>query len=248
MMYLTEPRLTEIVRKQVRYKFNAYTGVFTSLMVMQIIGMLLGFNSRSSFYGGSSMEITVTTATGDFPFIMTLIWAFTTGILLTTTAYRNDAFAYVSNRMSHHVSSFLFLLAASAIGGATAVLAGSIVKFISLFRSEPFLISSWDIFTAPMEFFTQMATAILYVILIASIGYGIGALVQRSKLVIPLLILVLFVLPFFTGFLTFEIIEKAAEFYGVETSLPVFLLKVAVTVAGLFGMAAFLTDRLEVRK
>ena len=44
MMYLTEPRLTEIVRKQVRYKFNAYTGVFTSLVVMQIIGMLLGFN------------------------------------------------------------------------------------------------------------------------------------------------------------------------------------------------------------
>ena len=194
------------------------------------------------------MGNSVTTASGGLPFVMTLIWAFTTGIVMTATAYRNDAFAYVSNRMSHHMSGFLFLLAASAIGGATAMLAGSIVKFISLFRSEPFLISSWGIFTEPMEFFTQMATAILYAILIGSVGYAIGAFIQRTKFVIPLLIVVLVVVPLFTGFLTFEILTEAAEFYGTEKSLPVFLLKVAVTVAGLFGFSALMTERLEVRK
>ncbi|MFS0575976.1 hypothetical protein AB1K83_10090 [Sporosarcina sp. 179-K 3D1 HS] len=247
-MYLTEPRLTDIVMKQVHYKFNAYTGVFTALMVMQIIGVLLAFNAGGGSYGSSSLEVSWTAASGDMPVILTLIWAFSMGVLLTTTAYRNDAFAFVSNRLSHHLSSFGFLLAVSGIGGVTAVFAGSIVKFISMFRSQPVLIESWGVLGAPMEYFTQLSTAILYTILLASFGYGIGSFIQRSKLVIPILIIFLFVLPFFAGIFAFGFIEKLVAFYGTETYFFTFLLKVVVTVIGIFGIAVYLTDKLEVRK
>lgn len=247
MMYLTEPRLLDIVKKQVRYKFNAYTGVFTALMVMQIIGIVLAFNSGGGSYGSQSIEISWTAATGDMPIILTLIWALSMGILVTTTAYRNDAFAYVSNRLSHHLSSFTFLLGASAIGGMAAVLAGSVVKFISMFLSQAVLIGKNGILVTPFDYFTVIGTSILYTTLFAGIGYGIGSFIQRSKFVIPLLIIFLFVVPLITNEFAFGFVEKAVAFYGTETLFIVFFMKVAVTVIGLFCLAIFLTDKLEVR-
>ena len=50
-MYLTEPRLIDVVKKQFRFKLNAYTGVFISLIIMQLIGIFLSFESSS---GGMS--------------------------------------------------------------------------------------------------------------------------------------------------------------------------------------------------
>ncbi len=250
-MSLTEPRLTDIVIKQCQYKLNAYTGVLDSLLVMQLIGIFFGFNAGGG--GGTSNGNTLTFdysfSSGDMPVIFTLIWAFSMGILVTTLAYRNDAFSFVSNRLSNHLSSFLFLLLASCLAGITATLAGSVIKLISMFRNNLLFSETIGLFTSPYDFSMQIATSIMYTILFVGLGYMVGSFIQLSKLVIPLLIIGLFVLPIFglnvygTG-----IIEKMVVFFGTETSFLIFLLKVIVTVSMFLIISIAITNKMEVRK
>ncbi|WP_186668056.1 hypothetical protein [Sporosarcina sp. BP05] len=249
-MYLTEPRLTNIVKKQFLHKLNAYTGVFNSLIVMQLIGIFFGYGAGS---GGSSNGGTLTIdyrlSTGDGPVILTLLWAFSMGILVTTLAYRNDAFSFISNRLSHNISSILFLLFASAIAGTLAPLAGSIIKFISLFQSNPFFTEASGLVSSPTDFSIGVMTSILYTVLFASLGYVVGSFVQRSKFVLPLLIAAIFVFPLLQlnmGGLDF--IAKIVAFFGSETSLLLFLMKIVVTVSIFFAISIRVTTKTEVRK
>lgn len=252
-MYLIEPRLFDVVKKQVRYKFNAYTGVFTSLLILQIIGVLFGFsmagNSSGSYGAGGALIIKRDHFTGDLPVVFTLIWAFTTGVIMTTKAYRQDIFSLVSNRLSHHLSSGLFLLITSVIAGISMALAGSIIRFSTFFRTETMIVSSNSVFQNPFDFFSVIVTAILYTILLMSIGYLIGSITQRSKVFIVILVIVVFVLPMFQLNLNLEnTIATVAQFFGEETSLFIFFVKVIITALLLFAVSIGLTNKLEVHK
>lgn len=249
-MYLTEPRLTDIVKKQFLHKLNAYTGVFSSLLVMQLIGIFLGFGTGG---GGSSSGGTVTVdysfSTGDTPVFFTLLWAFSMGILVTTLAYRNDAFSFISNRLSHNISSLLFLLFASVIAGTLATLAGSIIKFSSLLQSNLIFTETSTLFSSPTDFFIRVLTSILYTVLFASLGYVVGSFIQRSKFVLPLLIVVIIVIPLLQlNMGGLDLIAKIVAFFGTETSLLLFLMKIIVTVSILFAISIGVTTKTEVRK
>lgn len=250
-MYLTEPSLNDIVKKQFLHKLNAYTGVFSSLLVMQLIGLFLGFGTGGGGGSGSGGNVSIdyTFTTGDVPIIFTLLWAFSMGILVTTLAYRNDAFSFVSNRISHHISGFLFLMFASAIAGITAVLAGSIIKLIFLFQSNLLIDEASGLFSSPVDLLIRIATSILYTLLFAGLGYVLGSFIQRSKLVIPILIAVFFIGPMIRLNLGgIDLIEKVVSFYGTETSLLVFLIKIVATVCILFAISITVTNKTEVRK
>ena len=249
-MYLTEPQLTDIVKKQFLHKLKAYIGVFSSLLVMQLIGIILGFGTGS---GGSSsggaLTVNYSFLTGDVPVIFTLLWAFSIGILVTTLAYRNDAFSFVSNRLSHNISSFLFLLFASVIAGTLATLAGSIIKFISSFQSNPLFAETSVLSSSPADFFIMTLTSVLYTVLLASLGYVVGSFIQRSKFVLPILIAAIFVIPLLqlnTG--GQDMIANIVAFFGTETSLLLFLIKIIVTISLFFAISIGVTTKTEVRK
>lgn len=256
-MYLTEPRLFDVVKKQLHYKFNGYTGVFTSLLIMQVIGILLGIGNESGYSSlGESFAITWKTSSNDNVVVFSLLWAFITGILVTTTAYRNDAFTFVSNRFSHHLSSFLFLLIASAFAGFTAALAGSLIKFITLFKNEEVFIETSGLLNSPMDFFLRIGTSIAYILLYAGLGYTVGSFVQRSKLVVPLIFVGLFALPFVV-FFTLGIegdqtngsfLERLISFYGAERHFSLFLVKVVGTMIVFFILSALALNKKEVRR
>ena len=252
-MYLTEPRLNDVVKKQLQYKFNSYTGVFTSLLVVQVIGIFLGLgaDSNSSSFG-ETISIHRKTFSSDIVVMFTLLWAFITGILVTTTAYRNDAFTFVSNRFSHHLSSILFLLLASTFAGITAALSGSLIKFIALLQNSGVFIETPGLLNSPADFFLRIGTSIAYMILFAGLGYTIGSLAQRSMLVVPLVFIGLFIVPFFTfsiaGSDSGGFFEKVVSFYGSESHFLLFVLKVVFTVIFLFLLSALVTNQKEVRR
>lgn len=249
-MYLTEPSLNDIVKKQFLHKLNAYTGVFSSLLVMQLIGIFLGFGTGSGgSTSGGTLTVDYSSSTGDMPVVFTLLWAFSMGILVTTLAYRNDAFSFVSNRLSHNISSFLFLLFASVIAGTLATLAGSIIKFISLFQSNPLFTETSGLFSSPIDFFTMVLTSVLYTVLFASLGYVVGSFIQLSKFVLPLLIAAIVVIPLLQlNIGGLDLIASIVSFFGTETSLLFFLLKIIVTVIMLFAISIGVTTKTEVRK
>ena len=245
-MSLTEPRLIDIVKKQFRYKLTAYTGVFSSLLIMQLLGVFMGFNSGGGMTSSETLTVFQESATNDSTVAFTLIWALAMGILVTTVAHRNDAFSFVSNRLSHHLASFSFLLVISVIAGMTAVLAGSLTPLIGYLQNNELFITSQGIFQAPASFGIQIMTSILYTILLAGFGYAIGSCIQRSRLFIPVILVTFFVLPFWIG--AFDFLEKIITFFGSETSFSLFLVKVTVTVTLFFLLSIAITTKLEVRK
>ncbi|MFD1929474.1 hypothetical protein ACFSFY_15640 [Sporosarcina siberiensis] len=248
-MYLTEPRLADIVKKQIQYKFNGYTGVFTSLLVMQLLGIFTSFGNGGHFSSyGETLEIAQMQLTNDTLVIFTLVWAVIQGILLTTMAYRNDAFTFVSNRFSHHISSYLFLMIAAIIGGLTAALAGSTIKLFAIMKYDSVAIETAGFFSSPYDFALRVIASIFYTLLFASIGYAIGSLIQRSKLVIPIIFIAVFVGPWFLLGVSGFNINQIALFYGNETSIVLFILKVLVTVVLLFVISVAITNKTEVRK
>lgn len=250
-MYLTEPRLFDIVKKQVNYKLNAYTGVFSSLMIIQIIGILFGFGAigSSGFGMNDTLDVSKENFSNDVPVVFTMFWAFITGVLVTTKAYRNDIFSLVANRLSHHLSSFLFLLISACIAGVTMVLSGSIIQLSAQFKVDSILIASTSIIQNPVEFLAMIATAILYTILFMSVGYIVGSVAQKSMALVVLIVVALFVAPILQLDLNIgTFIGEVAKFFGEETSLLIFSLKILAAAAFLFAASIGVTNKLEVKK
>jgi hypothetical protein len=159
--------------------------------------------------------------TGDIIIIFTMIWSFISAIIITTKAYRNDDFVFVANRFSSNLSNICFLVFASIVGGITAMLSGILLKVVMYF-----------------------------VLLVASLGYLIGMLVQISKWFSVLLPAAFFGYSILSINKNDEapIISEMVTFFAQETSLLFFGLKVIVTASILFLGSIILANKMEVRQ
>ena len=248
-MSLTEAKLLDIVRTQFQYKMKAYVSVFSSLLVVQLISVLFSTNGSrmmGTSYNGFSIDINY--YTGDISIIFTLIWSFITAIIITTKAYRNDDFVFVSNRLSSHLSNVAFLLFASVIGGGTAVLTGQLFKvMMNLILNDGYVMGSAIPFP---ELLLSMVVSTLYVFLLASLGYFVGMLVQLNRwfsVLFPTFVIGYMIIGSRVGGEPLLIVE-IFKFYVQETVLIVFLAKIILTSGLLFFLSSFLTNKLEVRQ
>ncbi|WP_070119653.1 hypothetical protein [Bacillus marinisedimentorum] len=245
-MFLTEARLPDIMMKQYKYKLNSYIGAFQSLMLTQLLGLLLSFSGTSSMSSGfsDSVDISIRFYTGDIIIAFTMVWAFLTGILLTTKAYRYDDFTFVTSRFTSNLSSMLFLATSSLIGAVTALLAGVLLKVIIHFTSD-----ATPLGFQPLEdLHIGILAACFSLLLLSAAGYFIGMLVQIHKLVA-------FLLPvLFVGMLVIDakngseegILFHIASFFA-DSSLGVFGLKTLLGTAILYACSIVISNRLEVR-
>ncbi|GAA0359985.1 hypothetical protein J2S11_001447 [Bacillus horti] len=241
--------LLSVVKRQYFYKLKAYIGVFGALMIVQIVGLLFsigggGMSGMSS--GGISLSIGF--YSGDIMILFTMIWAVMISITITTKAYRNSDFTFVTTRFSRNLANMAFLLTVGSVGGVTAMLSGVLLKSIAFYTlgSENVTIQHVSL----VEFFIGIVATILYVILFCAIGYFIGTLVQLSKA------LVVFVPVLILGIITVRVDPRSgdtimiytSQFFGGETSLLIFLSKIICTVSVLFICSVLLSNRLEARK
>ena len=250
MMSLTKVSLIDVVKKQYIYKLKAYSQVFMSLIFLQLLAVLFSMNGVGSMGGstGGSVELQVKYFSADFVAAFTMLWGFITAILITTKAYRNDDFVFVTNRVSSNLSNAVFLLTASVIGGITAMLSSYLLKVIVYYFISDLSIKSITVLEAPMELLLGIFSTILYVFLFCALGYLVGTLVQISKAFTVLLPAAFF------GTLILEGLSGKAgtvanvfDFFFTESSLVLFIVKIIVSAGLLFSGAFVLSNRLEVR-
>src|SRR5699024_440427 len=114
-------------------KLKANVGLFSSLIILQIFGILFSLGGIGQ-RGGSFYTISYYTA--DYMIIFTMIWAFMIAIQLMSKDYRDLDFTFVTNRLASHLANVLFLVTASIIGAITSLLSGYLSKVIVYFAFE----------------------------------------------------------------------------------------------------------------
>lgn len=247
-MYLTEPKFFDIVIRQFRFKMNANAAAFTTLIILQVV--LLFTNISGGFsHGYDALQLYEQSLSNDAVVAATLFWACILGFLLTSEAQRNESFTFVSNRLSYHVTNFLFMLTASIIGGVTAVLTGSVVKLYAILQFEDIIVTTPGLLVAPSDFFIRLATAIAYTLLFFMVSYTIGMFIQLNKIFLLLFVIGWIALTIIENtWATFSFMQSIFAFFWHEHSMAVFLLKVSSTILGLFATSILITNRLEVRR
>lgn len=248
-MYLNEPKLGDIVKRQFRFKLNAHAAAFSTYVLLQIGALFLAFSGgQHSFFYDSNSIVTVVGLGNNINVGLSMAWAFFLGIMLTTAVRRNESFSFVTTRLSNQLANFLFMLTASFYAGIIAVLCGPVLKLLGILRYGEMVIYTQGIIEAPIDFFMRIITAIAYILLLFLIGYTISSLIQLNKLFIGV---------FTALWIAFSTVSSSWDgtqymtaiinFFGNEHFLPFFLLKISGTVLGLFAISAIITNRLEVR-
>ena len=248
-MSLTKVSLISIVKKQYSYKLKAYVQVFLTLVFLQLLAILFSLNGVGMMGSSSdSIEVDVHYYSADIVVFFMMLWGFITAILITTKAYRNDDFAFVTNRLSSNLSNLLFLLTASIIGGLTAMLSTNLMKVIMYFFVGQQTIDSTNVVGSPVELLIGILATAFYIFLFCALGYFIGTLAQIHK-VFVVLVPALFFGTLFLGEASgnTKIVTNFFGFIFTESSILLFIVKIIVTSGLLFSGAFVLSNRMEVR-
>jgi hypothetical protein len=249
-MSLTKVTLMDVVKKQYFYKLKAFSGVYTSLVVLQIIAFLFSLTAFSQFGSGSEdISVSVNFYSVDPVIGFTMLWAFITAIIVTTKAYRNDDFTFVTNRLSSDLSNFAFLFTVSIISASTALLSSFLLKVVLYFLPNYQAFYYTSLLTSPGVLLLGIITTFLYIFLCASFGYMIGTFVQLHSIIKTLLPVLFFGMLFFGGMIgQVNIIPAIAEFFFMESSIWLFFLKIIVTVFLMLASSVWIFRRVEVRQ
>jgi hypothetical protein len=246
-MSLTSANMNEVVKRQYLFKLKANMDAFSSLVGIQALALLFALGGMGMIGSSSSyFTLTVRSYSADVVIAFTMIWAFVTAITITTKPYRNFDFAFVTNRLSSSFSNVLFLLTASFLGGVTSILSGFLVRVAGYFVLGQTLYSS-DM--AVGELILGILAASLYIFMASSIGYLFGTLAQVSKafiIVIPVLLIGFLFLD--VSFNPKPIEQEIYQFYFLESSFILFLVKILLTSACFFGFSSILLNRMGVRQ
>ncbi|WP_138601203.1 hypothetical protein [Lentibacillus cibarius] len=250
-MSFNKVTMAQVVLKQYRYKLTSYHQVFTSLAVLQLLALFFSSGGvMTSSAGSYGVDAYLNTYSGDLVIIFTFLWGFINAITMTTQAYREDDFLFVTNRQSQHLSNMLFLVTASVIGGLTATLAGYLLRVILFWTSDQGTFAGMVGESATLiELLLSIVAVALYVLMFCALGYLIGNVVQLHRLfivIIPVLAVGGLLLNGWMGNGS-PITLKVYAFFVGETNMLLFLLKTLMTAVLLFAGSFALLRQKEVR-
>ncbi|WP_339145963.1 MULTISPECIES: hypothetical protein [unclassified Sutcliffiella] len=251
MQSLSKVTLGQVVKKQFLYKLSAYSGVYISLIILQVIAILFSWNGVGMSGGGSNqVSYNLHYYSANLVFVFTMLWMFIVSIIITSKANRNEDFSFLSNRLSSDLSNILFVSVASVIGTLTAFLSSYLLKVIVLYMPKfDSFYHSPDSINMGSLLLIGILTAFLYLIMCGAAGYLVGTLIRVSSLFKVLVPVILVGYLFFGGFIS-EVsgLLTLVEFFYLESSFINFFIKVMLTTLVLFCSAAAIFSRMEVRQ
>ncbi|WJE16483.1 hypothetical protein QRD89_03750 [Halobacillus sp. ACCC02827] len=249
-MSLIEVKTGDVIKKQFAFKWRSHPGVFTSLVTIQVMGILFSLmGTGAQFMGGEFFEVRSQIFSGDLIISFTIFWGFLTALLLTTRAYREDDFPFVSTRLTSHLSTVGFLLVVCGIAGLTAVLSENVLRA----AVYTFVVQDGQLLPAhEMEaslFGAGMAAVILMVFLAAGAGYLFGVFLQWNRL----FLLIIPVLMFGISYLMQRSGEDGLANYLFEVlfdeaNIVLFAVKALLVSITCFVGSFWIAGRLEVKR
>lgn len=242
-MSLNHPSLWNVVKSQTTYKWLSYKSVFQGLIAVQVIAIvfsLMGVGSGSR--GMGHIDLSIQFVSGDIVFFFTCLWAFFIAVSLDRDDNRLADQIFVTSIFSRQLANVLFIVVANLIGAITIVTASFVVKMIHIwiYGLDSFVFFGEYTLSGMVVF---LITTFFYLMLIGSVGYLVGSIMRQGRL-IKLLVIV------FLGALIIvqdERLVPIITFFGQESNLFLFVLKVLLTSLASFGLAAVVTHRLEVQ-
>lgn len=245
MSLIQKVSISEAVKKQYFYKLKAYQGMFSTMIIFQLIGLFFSFQGEFVSTSHNNIAVTTNVYAADLIVAFNILWVFTMAIYLTNKASKNMMFTFVTDKRTNHLANLLFIITMSVIGGMTATLLGYVVRLavIGYFGLEHILF--FDPITL-IGLLTSIATAVLYSLFVAIIGYTFGELVQLHKIfmfIVPVTILGYFI----TGINLFDE-PSLITFFFFESNFSLFAIKIILTSALLFLIATQFGRNLEVRR
>lgn len=245
-MSLNEVSLASASLRQYIFKLKGYSTLSFGLLMAQIFALFSSFGgmSGSMSSGSEELRVSVSNYSGNIAIAFTLIWIVIMAITLTTKLYRNRGFTLVTNRVSDNLSNIGVLLTACVFGGTTASLSGVLLRVIMYFTFNRSQIVTNGFHVAYSDLLLGMAVSVLYLVLVAAIGYLIGILTQIHIIFAILIPALLVGLPrTYT-----HTVQSIIEYYVLETVPLLFALKIIITAMVLFGLSVLLSNRMEVRE
>lgn len=240
-----EVSLRSITLKQYVYKLKGYLGLVYALIIAQVLGLLFSMNPMgSSSTGSNELMVSVQTHSTDIVRFFSIAWIFAIAVLLTTKQYKNIEFSLVSNRISSNLSNLLLLLSYAILGGITSTLIDVVQRIILYFTFDPSRIVLDGFFISTHDLMLGFWVTSLYMILISSIGYLLRTTMEINKIFAVIAPIGL------VGLLRVhaESFMMIFRLFTSESSLSLFTMKIIMGSALFFGISAFLSNRMEVRK
>ncbi|MTI94773.1 MAG: hypothetical protein FH749_04680 [Firmicutes bacterium] len=249
-MYSTRTNLWSVVKRQLVFKLKANSGMFITMMVVQAIALFFLFSGMSGTSSSSTgqLQITIRVFSGSGLIAFTLIWAAIIAFALTTEISRNSDFAFVSNRLSSNFANVCFLALASVLAGFTAVLGSILLRNLIYVSVGVEHIIANNFYLGPGELLTGLVATVFYMFVVSALGYMFGALVQLFKPLVVILPAVLLGSLIMEARTEFRFLLRMVDFLITESALLVFVLKALVVAILMFGAAALITNKLEVRR
>ncbi|HSO58321.1 MAG TPA: hypothetical protein VLQ66_08800 [Paenisporosarcina sp.] len=245
-MSLQEVSLYEVVRKQVVYKVKSYTGILQSLMVLQVIGLFIASSGSSGMSGGTSgsLNYSITFFSGTAITVMTILWIITNSILISTTAYKNDDFTFVSTRWSRHLANGVYIGFLAILGTLTSYLGINLLKVVyQVFRIE----AIYDMNLTYMEHFVSMIIIFGYILLSGVLAYFMGSVLQFNKVYTVIgIIAIVALIAVINSFNQVNLYYSLGAFIFTEESIAIFMVKIGGICLLAFSASWFLNKNQEV--
>lgn len=223
-----------ILKKQFLYKVHAHYSMFSTMVILQLIGVIFAFGGENYGTGTENIMLNVKISSGSIVIGFTLFWIFIMAILMTTKQNKSMMHTFITNKKLNHLSNILFLLLLSVIGGISSYLIGFFIKTITFlwYSTENIIVVEKITF---VEVILGIVVTTLYMFLLGAIGYFLGEIFALHRLFIIIIPVI------FIGFLI--IFHESAlgpmfDFFTQESNFVIFTIKVFIVTSVLFLIAS----------
>jgi len=245
---IVEPDFVEAVKTQFLFKLRAQYGIFSTMIIVQLVAILFSFGESSVGSGMNNIHIHSTGYAGNILLFLTFAWAGMMGFRLTLKQSKDVMYTFVTDRKTNHLANVLMIATLSIVGGVSAYLISFIFKItMYLWRGTDTLLFIEK--PAVSFLLIGMVGTILYMMLVASLAYFIGEIIQFHKvfvIIVPVFILGMLIVSVNYGYM--EWYSNILPYYIFEKNFIMFIVKTLSTSVIALFLAALIGQRLEVRR